>query len=68
MRASAATVTITNATFVASAHYGIYAKLPGKWANGVAISVAGTGQTLENSATYLSRGLGMDAAPVHETL
>lgn len=68
VRASAATVTVTNATFVASAYYGIYAKLPGKWSNGIVIAASGTGQTIENSNTYISRGLGMDAAPVTDNI
>lgn len=68
VRASAATVTVGSATFVASAYCGVYAKIPGKWGNGIVIAASGTGQTLENSATYMSRGLGMDAAPSHETI
>lgn len=66
--ASAATVTVGSATFAASAYYGIWAKLPGKWGNNVVIAASGTGQTIENSATYFSRGLGMDAAPVTDLL
>ncbi len=60
----ATTISVGSATFAASAYYGVYAKLPGKWANGIVVAASGTGQTIENSNTYMSRGLGMDAAPV----
>ncbi len=63
VKASASTVTITNATFIASAHYGVYAKVPGKWVNCVAVAASGTGQTVENSNGYFSRGLGGNGAP-----
>jgi len=68
VRASAATVTVGSATFAASAYYGVWAKLPGKWANGIVVAASGTGQTIENSNTYMSRGLGMDAAPTTDTI
>lgn len=68
VQASATTVTVGSATFAASAHYGVWAKLPGKWSNGIVVAASGTGQTVENSNTYISRGLGMDALPVTDTL
>lgn len=68
VRGSAATVTIGSATFVASTHCGVYCKLPGKWGNGIVVAASGTGQTIENGNTYMSRGLGMDAAPTHDTI
>lgn len=68
VKASAATVTVGSATFAASTHYGVYAKIPGKWGNGIVIAASGTGQTIENGNTYFSRGLGMDAAPITDTL
>jgi len=66
--ASAATVTVGSATFAASDYYGIWCKVPGKLGNNVVVAASGTGQTIENSNTYLSRGLGGDAAPVMDTI
>ena len=68
VKASAGTVTVGSATFAASAYYGVWCKLPGKWGNNVVVALSGTGQTIENTNTYFSRGLGMDAAPVTDTL
>lgn len=68
VRASAATVTIGSATFAASTHYGVWAKLPGKSGNAITVAASGTGQTIENSNTRLTRGLGADAAPITDTL
>jgi len=64
----AATMTVGSATFAASAYYGIWCKVPGKIGNNVVIAASGTGQSIENSNTYFSRGLGGDAAPVTDTL
>lgn len=61
---NATTISVGSATFAASAYYGVYAKIPGKWGNGIVVAASGTGQSIENSNTYMSRGLGMDAAPV----
>lgn len=68
VKASAGTVTVGSATFAASAYYGVWCKIPGKIGNNVVVAASGTGQTIENSNTYLSRGLGGDAAPVTETV
>jgi hypothetical protein len=68
VRASAATVTVGSATFAASAHVGVWCKLPGKLGNAISCTATGTGVTIENTNTRLTRGLGMDAAPVSEVL
>lgn len=60
----AATMTVGATAFAASAYYGVWAKIPGKMGNGIFVAASGTGQAIENSNTYMSRGLGMDAAPV----
>lgn len=64
----ATTISVGSATFAASAYYGVYCKVPGKWGNGIVVAASGTGQTIENSNTYMSRGLGWDAAPVTSNL
>ncbi len=64
----ATTISVGSATFAASAYYGIYAKIPGKWGNGIVVAASGTGQSIENSNTYMSRGLGMDSAPITQTV
>mgnify|MGYP001594601652 FL=1 len=66
--ASAATVTVDQATFIASAHYGVWSLIPGKIGNAFTVAASGTGQTIENSNTRLTRGLGGDAAPVTDNL
>ncbi len=66
--ASAATVTVNSATFAANVNYGVYCKIPGKIGNNIVVAASGTGQTIVGSATYLARGLGMDAAPITDTL
>ncbi len=68
VKASASTVTVGSATFAASDYYGVWCKVPGKIGNNIVVAASGTGQTIENSNTYLSRGLGGDAAPVMDTL
>lgn len=66
--ASATTVTVGSATFAASDYYGVWCKIPGKLGNNIVVAASGTGQSIENSNTYLSRGLGGDAAPTTDTL
>lgn len=65
---SASTISVGSATFAASDHYGIWCKVPGKLGNNIILAASGTGQTIENTNTYMSRGLGGDALPVTETL
>ncbi len=65
---NSSTISVGSATFAASAYYGIWCKVPGKLGNNVVVAASGTGQTIENSNTYLSRGLGGDAAPVTSNL
>lgn len=66
----AATVTIGSATFVASAYYGVWAKgsAPGVVGNCFTVAAVGTGQSIENSNTRLTRGLGISAEPYTDTL
>ena len=61
-------LTVNTATFAAGALYGVWAKRPGKWGNHITVAASGTGQTIENSNTRLTRGLGADAAPVTDNL
>ncbi len=68
VRSNAATISVGSATFAASAYYGVWCKFPGKVGNNVVVAASGTGQTIENSNTYFSRGLGMDAAPLTDTI
>jgi|GEM_PF-3627808 len=68
VQASASTVSVGSATFAASTHYGIWCRVPGKIGNNIVLAASGTGQTIENSNTYMSRGLGGDALPVTDTL
>jgi hypothetical protein len=68
VKASATTVTVGSATFAASNYYGIWCKIPGKLGNNVVLAASGTGQTIIGSATYMARGLGMDALPVTDNL
>lgn len=64
----ASTITVSSATFAAGAMYGLWCKIPGKIGNNIVVAASGTGQSIENSNTYFSRGLGGDAAPVTDTL
>ena len=59
---------VSSATFAAGAYYGIWCKIPGKIGNNIVLAASGTGQSIENSNTYMSRGRGGDAAPVTDTL
>lgn len=66
----AATVTVGSATFAASAYYGVWAKgsAPGWVGNCFTVAASGTGQSIENSNTRLTRGLGISAEPITDTL
>ena len=66
----AATVTVGSATFAASAYYGVWAKgsAPGVVGNCFTVAASGTGQSIENSNTRLTRGLGLSAEPITDTL
>jgi hypothetical protein len=64
----ASTIAVSSATFAAGAYYGLWCKIPGKIGNNIVVAASGTGQSIENSNTYFSRGLGGDAAPVMDTL
>ena len=64
----ASTITASSATFAAGAMYGLWCKVPGKIGNNIVVAASGTGQSIENSNTYFSRGLGGDAAPITDTL
>ena len=66
--ASLATVTVDQATFVASAYYGVWALVPGKLGNCITVAASGTNQSIENTNTRLTRGLGGDATPVTDNL
>lgn len=67
-RSTASTITVSSATFAAGAYYGIWCKIPGKIGNNIVLAASGTGQSIENTNTYMSRGRGGDAAPVTDTL
>lgn len=60
----ASTITVNTATFAASAYYGIWSKVPGVIGNCFTLAASGTGQTIENSNTRMTRGLGPSAEPV----
>lgn len=66
--ASAATITVGSATFAASAYYGVWCKVPGQIGNCFTVAASGTGQTIENSNTRMTRGLGPSAEPVWDNL
>ncbi len=62
------TITVGSATFASSAYYGIWCKVPGKIGNNIVLAASGTNQSIENTNTYMSRGLGGDAAPVTDNV
>ncbi len=68
LRTSSSTIALEASTFAASAHYGLWVKVPGKIGNNIVVAASGTGQTIENTNTYFSRGLGGDAAPVTDNI
>lgn len=66
--ASAATITVGSATFAASDYYGVWCRHPGRFGNIITVAASGTGQTIENSNTRMTRGVGPDTLPVSDTL
>lgn len=60
----ASTITVDTATFAASAYYGLWSKVPGQIGNCFTLAASGTGQSIENSNTRMTRGLGPSAEPV----
>ncbi len=65
---NAATITVSSATFAGGDYYGIWCKVPGKIGNNIVLAASGTNQSIENTNTYMSRGLGGDAAPITDNL
>lgn len=68
VQCGAATVTVGSATFAASTYYGVYAKVVGQIGNCFTVAASGTGQSIENTNTRLTRGLGPSAEPVWDNL